>query len=186
MSAISAWAYKGANTLLDPRCLCIDEAKERRRSWNAFQKRARKPSHAGEHDVGVQSTLRVFNAPSLAHTCGDVALSYLDGFAQRMFFSEKEHQERVTDKGLSPTLFWVTTIGCALTLFALSSKVVLSRFDRIQLSVWTHLRLQKEPVPKSYFVRQTVYSTFQATFQNVPMETGVLSSRTTHWESRRR
>ena len=40
------------------------------------------------------------NSPSLAHICGDVAASYLDGFAQRMLLSKKDHQERVTHEGL--------------------------------------------------------------------------------------
>ena len=41
------------------------------------------------------------NAPSLADICGDVAVSSLDGFAQRMLLSKKDHQERVTQEGLS-------------------------------------------------------------------------------------
>ena len=39
---------------------CIDEAKVRRRSWNAFQNRTRQSSHAREDDLGVQSTLCFF------------------------------------------------------------------------------------------------------------------------------
>ena len=39
----------------------IDEAKEWRRRWHAFQKRARKSSHAREDDFGAQSTLFVSN-----------------------------------------------------------------------------------------------------------------------------
>ena len=41
-----------------------------------------------------------FNSPSLAHVCGDVALSYLDGFAQRMLLSKKEHHS-ANHEGLS-------------------------------------------------------------------------------------
>ena len=42
---------------------CVDETKERRRwSWNSFQKRARKSSHARGSDSGVQSTLSVLRS----------------------------------------------------------------------------------------------------------------------------
>ena len=41
------------------------------------------------------------SAPSWAHIRGYVALSCLDGFAQRMLLSKKDHQERVTKEGLS-------------------------------------------------------------------------------------
>ena len=37
----------------------LEEAKERRRSWNVFPKRARKSSHAREYNIGLQSTLSV-------------------------------------------------------------------------------------------------------------------------------
>ena len=35
---------------------CFDEVKDRRRSWNAFENRVRKSSHARENGFGVQST----------------------------------------------------------------------------------------------------------------------------------
>ena len=39
------------------------------------------------------------NAPSLAHICGDVAFSHLDGLAQRLLTSEQDHLKRVTREG---------------------------------------------------------------------------------------
>ena len=44
--------------------------------------------HRSESRMSRYPTSAV-NAPSLTHICGDVPLSYLDGFAQRMLLSEK-------------------------------------------------------------------------------------------------
>ena len=53
----------------------------------------------------VSLSTSAVNAPSLAHICGDVALPYLNGFAQRMLLTKKDHQERVTREGLANIYF---------------------------------------------------------------------------------
>ena len=70
------------------------------------------------------------SAPSLAY-CGDVALSHLDGFAQRMLLSERIIKNASLGKvwpASTTILTWVPTTRCVLTSFVLWSKVVLSRF----------------------------------------------------------
>ena len=86
--------------------------------------------HLSQNRMSLLPTLAV-NAPCLAHISGDVALSFLNVFVQRMLRSKKNHQERVSREGsgnIIAILFWVRTTECALTLFVLLSKVVLSRF----------------------------------------------------------
>ena len=64
----------------------------------------------------------------LAHICGDVTLSFLDVFAQRMLLSKKDHQERVTHEGLSNIYYDPLLSHNDWVCSALSSKVVPSRF----------------------------------------------------------
>ena len=95
-----------------------------------------------------------------------------------------DHQERVTHEGLSNTITILTTTRCALTLFAFSSKVVISRLCSNPNVSLDSLCPQEELVPASYFGRQKVQSTFQGTSKILH---GIwrffLACRTSHWES---
>ena len=78
----------------------------------------------------VSSPTSAVNTQSLVHTSGDAALPHLNGFAQRVLLSKRDHQERVTHDGLS-NIYYDPLLGhndrTSLTVFALSSKVALSR-----------------------------------------------------------
>ena len=57
--------------------------------------------HAPFRTSHVSLPTSAVNAPSLAHVCGYITLSCVDAIAQRMLFSKKDHQERVTHEGSS-------------------------------------------------------------------------------------
>ena len=128
------------------------------------------------------------NAPRLARICGDVAFFLFGRFcvahvafkkgSSRTRHSRKfiQHLPRSSPGSQRSGVLWLCLLSCQKWFFHV--------FARIQMSVWTHLRLQEELVPASYSGRQAIQPTFQGT-SKIPHDNWwfFLTCRTTHWES---
>ena len=85
----------------------------RRSTINWVSLRYRGPPRLHLHHSENSLPTSAVNVPSLAHICGDIALSHLDGFAQRMFFSQKteDHRESVAREGFLSNIYYDPLLG---------------------------------------------------------------------------